>query len=107
MKEPFDAACDECRATKDSDFSCFFRHATAEQKETIILFAAKEGWKEGSRTLAGHLSEAAKSRWAKTTPEERSAYAKKMVKARELKRAAAKGAADTAVKDTLPPSLGA
>jgi uncharacterized protein YaiL (DUF2058 family) len=41
-------------------------------------------------TLAEHLSRAAKARHAKRTPEERSAYAKKMVDAREAKRLAAR-----------------
>lgn len=39
-------------------------------------------------TLSEHLSRAAKARHAKRSPEERSAYAKKMVEAREAKRAA-------------------
>lgn len=42
MKEPFYEKCGEC----DSDFSCFFRHATKEQKESLIVFAANEGWRE-------------------------------------------------------------
>lgn len=37
-----------------------------------------------------HQKRAVKARWAKTTPAERSAYARKMVAAREAKRAAAK-----------------
>lgn len=44
-------------------------------------------------TLSEHMSRAAKARHAKRTPEERSAYAKKMVAAREAKRAAKKVAA--------------
>ncbi len=41
-------------------------------------------------TLSDHMRRAAKARWAKTTPEQRSAHAKKMVEAREAKRAAAR-----------------
>jgi hypothetical protein len=37
-------------------------------------------------SLSDHLRRAARARWAKTTKEERSAYAKKMVEAREAKR---------------------
>ena len=41
------------------------------------------------KTYSQHQSEAVKARWAKKTPEERSAYAKMMVEAREAKRKAA------------------
>lgn len=39
-------------------------------------------------TYQSHQSSASKSRWAKMTPEDRSAYAKRMVDAREAKRKA-------------------
>lgn len=39
-------------------------------------------------TLSENSSRAAKARWAQKTPEERSAYGKMMVDAREAKRAA-------------------
>jgi hypothetical protein len=41
-------------------------------------------------TLSEHMSRASKARHAKRTPEERSAYAKKMVEAREAKRETAR-----------------
>lgn len=50
--QPYYKRCADC----DSDFSCFFRHATPEQKEGIILFAAKEGWKEQIKEV-GHPPE--------------------------------------------------
>ncbi|GAA0298222.1 hypothetical protein GCM10009087_05050 [Sphingomonas oligophenolica] len=37
-------------------------------------------------TLSEHMRRAVKARWAKTTPEQRSEYARKMVAAREAKR---------------------
>jgi uncharacterized protein YaiL (DUF2058 family) len=51
-------------------------------------------------TLAEHLSRAAKARHAKRTPEERSAYAKKMVDAREAKREAERQANKTPRDET-------
>lgn len=41
-------------------------------------------------TLSEHMTNAVIARWANYSPEERSAYAKKMVVAREAKREAAK-----------------
>jgi hypothetical protein len=49
-------------------------------------------------TLQDHQRRAVQARWARKTPEERSAYAKMMVDAREAKRAAQKAA--QAVTDT-------
>jgi len=48
-------------------------------------------------SLSDHMRRAVNARWAKTTPEERSAHARKMVEARESKRQIAKDAA-------LPPA---
>lgn len=82
MNEPTYTKCAHCT----NDFSCFFQHATRTQKHDLIMSAAKEVWKQQA-TLAEHMSKAAKARHAKRTPEERSAYAKMMVQAREAKRA--------------------
>lgn len=51
VKEPYYEKCEKC----DSDFSCFFRHATKEQKESVIMFAAKEGWREQVRVCKRRL----------------------------------------------------
>lgn len=63
---------------------------------------------KNEKTLSQHLSDASKARHAMRTPEERSAYAKMMVAAREAKRQARKAArdpdekyiGDTGFKDT-------
>jgi hypothetical protein len=43
-------------------------------------------------TLSEHMTRAVTARWAKTTKAERSAYAKRMVEAREAKRRKSKAA---------------
>ncbi|MFN7089539.1 MAG: hypothetical protein ACK4P4_03180 [Allorhizobium sp.] len=53
--------------------------------------------KRSTISLSEHMRRAVKARWAKTTAEERSAHARKMVEARETKRQAARDAA-------LPPA---
>jgi len=49
--------------------------------------------KKSGISLSEHMRRAVNARWAKTTPEERSAHARKMVQAREAKRQIAKDAA--------------
>jgi hypothetical protein len=53
--------------------------------------------KRSTISLSEHMRRAVKARWAKTTAEERSAHARKMVEARESIRQAARNAA-------LPPA---
>lgn len=53
--------------------------------------------KRPETSLSEHMRRAVKARWAKTSAEERSAHARKMVEARETKRQAARDAA-------LPPA---
>lgn len=49
--------------------------------------------KRSETSLSEHMRRAVKARWAKTSAEERSAHARKMVEARETKRQAVRDAA--------------
>lgn len=51
--QPYYKACEKCQEDGSGDFSCFFRHATDEQKRGVLMFAAEEGWKEQEKMVQG------------------------------------------------------
>ena len=51
--QPYYKACEKCQEDGSGDFSCFFRHATDEEKRSVICSAAEEGWKEQEKMVQG------------------------------------------------------